>query len=299
MKLKYRFILGCLLILAGCNYSKKQQDKIVVPPDILNQGINEVSEQAMQKIIENISSPVEIAALIKKKGSSFNKALLASTDNVSNYNSLLQKAIALGIFGADLGYLNMYNKTGSVMENLSTIRELSNDLKIGQFFDFTTIKRMASSKNNLDSLMYISVHSFNEMDKYLRENKRGNLSALMVSGVWIEGLFMVTQVAKTNNDKQLAEKIGEQKIMLDNLMLILKNYSNDPNFKVYVDEFEKLKAEFAFVKITYEMGEPEAVEKNGKLIIIQHEKSQVIMNDEILKKLIDITEQVRDKLIKG
>jgi hypothetical protein len=42
---------------------------------------------------------------------------------------------------------------------------------------------------NLDSLIFISVHSFNQMDDYLRTNKRGNLSALIITGTWIEGLL--------------------------------------------------------------------------------------------------------------
>lgn len=298
MRKSFILFIVCGAFLVSCN-GKKQQDNIKVPEDILNQGINEISEQAMQKIIDNVSSPVEIAALIKNMGIPFSKNYLAPTDYVSSYNTNLQKALALGIYGSDLGYLNMYNKTGTVLENLSTIRDLSNDLKVGQFFDFSTIKRLATNKTNLDSLMYISVHSFNEMDKYLRSNKRGNLSALMVAGVWLEGLYLITQVEKTTNDKQLSEKIGEQKIMMDNLILILRNYENDASFKPYLEDFEKIKKEFAEVKITYELGEPEAIEKDGKLMIIQHEKSIVHISDEVLKKIIMLTEEVRNKLIKS
>lgn len=293
------FLLAISVVLLwNCSQKTQQYNNIVVPEDILNQGINEITDQAMQKIIDNISSPVEVSALIKKVGVPFDKSLLASTKYVSNYNTSFQKSVALGIFGADLGYLNMYNKTGSVIENLSTIRDLSEDLKIGQFFDFNTIKRLASSKSDLDSLMFISVHSFNQMDKYLRENKRGNLSALMITGVWLEGMYLVTQVVKKYPDKQLIEKIGEQKIILDNLMLILKNYSNDIKFVEYIAEIEKVRTEFSKVKIYFEMGEPEALEQDGKLTIIQHETSIVNISEETLKKIIIVTEEVRNKLIK-
>ena len=298
MKSKVLIIFSTMLLFWNCSHNSQQQNNIVVPEDILNQGINEITDQAMQKIIDNISSPVEVAALMKKVGVPFSKSLLASTQYVSNYNTSFQKATALGIFGADLGYLNMYNKTGTVIENLSTIRDLSDELKIGQFFDFNTLKRLASSKSDLDSLMFISVHSFNQMDKYLRENKRGNLSALMISGVWLEGMYLVTQVVKQYPDKQLIEKIGEQKIILDNLMLILKNYSNDVKFNEYIADIEKVRTEFAKVKIYFEMGEPEAVEQAGKLTIIQHETSIVTISDEVLKKIIAVTEEVRNKLIK-
>lgn len=297
--MKHHLLTGfVLLFFWGCGQKTQNLSNIVVPEDILNQGINEITDQAMQKIIDNIASPVEVAGLLKKTGVPFNRSLLAPTSYASAYNSAFQKAAALGIFGADLGYLNMYNKTGSVIENLSAIRDIAEDLKIGQFFDFPTLKRLASSRENLDSLMFISVHSYNQMDKYLRENQRGNLSALMIAGVWVEGLYLVTQVVKQYPDKQLIEKIGEQKIILDNLMIILKNYSNDPKFNEYISDMEKIYAEFRNVKIYFEIAEPEAVEKDGKLTIIQHETSIVKMPDETLKKITAVTEEIRNKLIK-
>ena len=145
--------------------------------------------------------------------------------------------------------------------------------------------------------MYISVHSFNQMDKYLRDNKRGNLSALIITGVWIEGLYLATQVASERESDQLSERIGEQKLILADLMLVLKNYNADPYFAKLNASLEEMKAEFSEVKITYEMGEPEAVEKDGMLTIVQNEKSVVHINKEQLKSIIAKTEKVRNILI--
>jgi len=81
-------------------------------------------------------------------------------------------------------------------------------------------------------------------------------------------------------------------------MIILKNYSNDPKFNEYISDMEKIYAEFRNVKIYFEIAEPEAVEKDGKLTIIQHETSIVNMPDETLKKITAVTEEIRNKLIK-
>jgi len=257
----------------------------------------EVSGQAMNEIIENISSPVEIAALLKKVGAPFSNKYLASTDKAENFTSANQQALNLGVYGADLGYINMYSKTSNVVSYLRSIKKLSDDVKVGQFFDFTTLKRLASNNQNLDSLMYISVHSFNQMDKYLRDNKRGNLSALIITGVWIEGLYLATQVAAERESEALSERIGEQKLILGDLMLVLKNYNSDPYFAKLNTSLEEMKSEFSEVKITYEMGDPEAVEKDGMLTIVQNEKSVVHITKEQLKSIIAKTAKVRNELI--
>jgi hypothetical protein len=192
----------------------------------------------------------------------------------------------------------MYNKTTAVVDYLTAIKTLADNIKVGQFFDFTTLKRLATNNQNLDSLMYISVHSFNEMDNYLHSNNRTNLSALIVSGVWIEGLYLGTQVYKTSPDELLSERIGEQKLTLDQLILILGNFSGDKQYRNLVQELGKLKEVYDGITISTVYGEPEMIEENGTLTIVQNTKSVVEISADQLDKIVEITEEVRNRLIK-
>ena len=257
-----------------------------------------VSEQAMEDIISNISSPVEMSSLIKESGVQFNYKYLNSTDNIDNYNTGFIQALNLGILGADLGYLNMYNKTGTVLSYITSIKTLADNLKVGQFFDFSMLKRLATNSDNLDSLMYISVSSFDQMDVFLRENNRSDVSALIVTGVWLEGLFLATQVVSDTPNKEIAERIGEQKLILNDLLLILNNYKRDKKFYDLIERINKIKALFKDVSITYEVGEPEAVEVDGVLTIIQNETSVVNITDEQIKAITAEVEEVRNFIVK-
>ena len=51
---------------------------------------------------------------------------------------------------------------------------------------------------------------------------------------------------------------------------------------------------YAGVKITYEVGQPQTVEKDDTLMVVQSESSHVNMSDETLYKIIEITEQIRN-----
>ncbi len=299
----FRYILIILiiplLIICSCS-SGGSGDYIKEAPDSLTNQEDEpleIESATMENIVQNIASPVEMAALIKSLGVPYSKDYLSSTKDVDSYASAKTKALNLGVYGADLGYINMYGKTGSVLDYISAIKSLADDINVGQFFDFQTLKRLSSNSQNIDSLMYISVNSFNKMDNYLREHKRGDLSALMVTGVWIEGLYLGTQVAKDNPSEKLSQTIGEQKTILNQLMLILGNYKNDAFIKDIIDDIKKIKHEFDGVKISVEMGEPESVVKDGKLTIVQHEKSTVHMTDEQLTAIIETAKDVRNKLV--
>lgn len=288
--------LAAAIIITGCRSGNRQAD-LSVPDSVLNQGLA-MSEDVMQDIVQNISSPVEMAALIKELGVEYSNRYLSPTDRVDDLTASFQQAFNLGIYVADLGYLNMYNKTTAVVDYLTAIKTLADNIKVGQFFDFNTLKRLATNNENLDSLMYISVHSFNEMDEYLHANNRTNLSALIVSGVWLEGLYLGTQVYRTSPDEQLAERIGEQKLTLDQLVLIVDKFTGERQYQTLADELARLKEIYDDINITTEYGEPEMIEENGMLTIVQNEKSIVDINAEQLELIAQTTEEIRNRLIK-
>jgi hypothetical protein len=291
-------LLGACIYVIYINSSLRNDENLNVPFEEINKDVVDIEGEAVKSITENISSPVEIAALIKNMGVPFSKDYLAPTEFTANYNTNYAQAFALGVFSADLGYLNMYNKTGSVLDYLTTIKDLADAINVGQYFDFTTLKRLASNSSNVDSLKYISVHSFNQMDQSLRQRKRGNLSALIIAGAWLEGIFITVQVAKIQPDPKLSDKIGEQKIILADLMTLLVSYAKDPIFKNYVNEFNAIKSKFDEVTITYEQGEPVTIEQNGMLTVVQNDKSIVNMSTAQLNSISATVEGVRNRLIR-
>lgn len=285
----------------GCNGSKEPKEPVDVPPDeslSVNTG-DDSTEQTMADVVENLSSPIEMAKLIKKSGVAFSSDYLAPTDNVDDFNTSFKKAFALGVYGADLGYLNIYNKTSMIVNYISAIKKLSEDLRVSQFFDFEAIKSLATNNENMDSLLYLSVSSFNRMDKHLRENNRSNVSVLVVAGMWIEGAFLATQVAKKSNIFEINERIGEQKLILGELLPQLRRHSSDANFVDLIADFESITEKYKDVKIEYVFDDPIVTEKDGRMIIEQQDKSIVHITDEQLKSIIQIVEEIRNKRTKN
>jgi hypothetical protein len=298
MNKRFLYLLIAIPFVVSCGSSSS--DETEIPDSVKNKiavASGDVDKSVINDLVQNVSSPIEMAALIKKEGVSFSKDYLSDADNVDKFNTAFEKAINLGVYGADLGYMNIYDKTSLIINHITSIKKIAEDLKIGQFFDFSTLKRLASNNENLDSLMYISTSSFNKMDDYLRQNKRGDLSTLMITGVWIEGLYLATQVTLKSKNIEIQNRVGEQKVSLENLMLILKLYEKDNNFAELIKEFNKIKAVYEPVTITVEKGEPTTEEVDGSLMIVQHDKQRVTMPDGHMAKIISVIKEVRNKVI--
>lgn len=286
-------IVLAALILASCGQRSSQNLEVDLSES--ETADLQISPETMTDIIQNIASPIEVAALISSLNIPYSTAYLADPEKLSTNTTSFEMAYSLGALSADLGYLNMYEKTGTAVNYLSSINRLADALQIGQFFDFATIKRLATTASSLDSLMFISINSFNNMDDYLRETDRSNLSAVMIAGVWMEGLYLATQVAVQNSNEDLRTMIGEQKTILNDLLLVLNTYKSEKAIATYIADLETIKAAFADVRITYEKGEPETIEKDGMVLVVQSETSHVVMSDETLQNIIATAEEIRNK----
>jgi hypothetical protein len=301
MKGSLLFILFTVVfVCCSCRNSSNKTTEFIFPEaDSVPIGESEqLSAEAIEEISKNISSPVEIANLLQMMSVPFSPDYLASSIDPNKQTTAFDKAFTLGILGADLGYLNMYEKTGTSIDILSSIRKLAEGIRVGQFFDFEAIKRLSLNKSNLDSLLFLSIDSYTQIDKYLRDNARGQLSSLMIIGVWIEGQYLATQVVGDYPDPILKDRIGEQKIILNDLIMLANPYcSRDPEYNNLCGYLQEIKEKYRDVRITYTLGEPVSVEKEGGLVITQTESSKVDMTDEQLKEIIDATKKIRDKLI--
>jgi len=293
-------LLVALLFSLSCRNSSRNSSEFVFPEaDSVPVGEAEkLSAEAIADIAKNIASPVEIANLLQSLSVPFSPDYLASSVDANKQPTAFDKALALGILGADLGYLNMYEKTGTSINILSDIRKLAEGLKVGQFFDFEALKRLSLNKSNLDSLLFLSIDSYNQIDKYLRDNERGHLSALMIIGVWLEAQHLATQVAEKYPDPILKDRIGEQKIILNDLIMLATPYcTHDNEFISLCKYLQDIKDSYRNVKITFTLGEPVSVEKGGGLVIEQTETSNVEMTDQQLAGITEVTRNIRDRLV--
>ncbi len=287
------------LLCFSCGNSNKRNDFVFPENDVipLDQA-EELSPEAISDIASNITSPVEIANLLLMMDVPFSTDFLASSLEANEKSTLFDKALSLGILGADLGYLNIYEMTGTSINILSSISKLASDLNVSQFFDFETIKRLSLNRNNLDSLLFLSVDSYNQIDDFLRDNGRGNLSSLIIIGMWLEGQYFATQVVGQYPNKQLRDRIGEQKIILNDLILLATPYKSlNVDYGILCGYLNDIKSAYDDVQITYTLGDPIREERNGGLVVTQTETSEVEMTDEQLENIIKITKSVRDKLI--
>lgn len=243
-----------------------------------------------------LPSPYQATYSIKNNEIEFQKSLLNPVNNVSNYTTNFQQALNIGIYGTDLGYLNIYDQIPDVISYFTVIKKLSRELGLENTLQIEILDRIEKNINNKDSLLQLITGTFRHFDYYLKVNNRKDIGVLIITGGWIESIYILSQSAIESKDRQIINRLGEQKHPLDNLIEILSPYYyKSKDFAELIDVLVDLAYEFDGIIYSYTYIESE-VNEAEKLTII-NSKSNVIISEYHLKTIANKIASVRNKII--
>ncbi|MGQ9846362.1 MAG: hypothetical protein ACUVQP_02510 [Bacteroidales bacterium] len=288
-------VIALTTILFSCGGEAKDDQ-------IENKILNSIDSNASTLVkfdntLFSMPSPYEIAFLVKRTNLEYNKGMLNPYNKSHNYITKFDKALNMGIYGSDLGYLTLYEQNSDAIQYFSVIKILSQELNIENAFDKKTVNRIEANIGNKDSLMYIVSTSYRKADQYLKDNNRNDIGVLVLAGGWIESTYMLTQLAKQANKPEILTRIAEQKHPLDNLIKLLSPYYNtSKEYAELTDQLIDLAYDFDGIDITYTYAPPNVDEQN-KLTII-NSKSQVNFTDQQLKTITEKIEKIRSNIVK-
>lgn len=249
-------------------------------------------KETIKKIFYTIPAPMEMASLIQSSGADFDGGLLNDVDNVDNYMTQRGQALNLGMYGADLSYTTMFERSKESLFYLSTVKQLADELGASNIITDDLISRVDGNKENKDSLLNIVSDTFWSLNAKFKEDGMEDISALVISGGWVEALYLATNHVDGND--ALRKRIAEQKYSLDDLVKLINTYDNQENLSEVKADLQKLQEIFAEVEINKEKTET-SQDENGTMVI--GGAKTVTMSDETLAKVKAAVAEVRTKYI--
>ncbi|MFZ9981185.1 MAG: hypothetical protein ACO3FI_04040 [Cyclobacteriaceae bacterium] len=293
--------LSLLILVFSCGPSREQQERAFeesLAGDSLGTLPPGINDEFIERVLQQIPSPLEVSAMLVNSGMKYNPELLNSPDNLGKYNTTFQKALAIGAYGSDLYYTSLYGMNRDELRLINPIKSLSNDLGIGHFFDMATIARLAGSRENMDSLLLVTMQNFNEVNQFLQDKKRSEVSVLMMTGGWLEAMYVLLEAYSTDPTQvALREHIGEQKIILTHLMLLYPYFQHDKNIESLNVDMQQLKSAFEGVEIISNFRESTVEIINGVGVIKDNSTTTVKITRAQVDNIRSVTSALRNKLL--
>jgi len=224
-------LLFSLVLMAACKMNPAE--------NLVGKEIPEKEIIKQETLIEISGYPLPTAFYITEMLIEAKAPYILSISNspkkVVQYFSQKDKALNLGVYGADLSYAATYLMTQETMLFLEAAKQLRDELNVHTTFHENCYERVEDNLENGDSLILIISDSFYDTYKYLVESRKDKLAILVMTGSWIEGLYLTTQIALTaGSNQELLKIILEQESSLEKLLEILEPLNEEEEImKVY------------------------------------------------------------------
>lgn len=276
--------------LTSCGSSSEK----VSNSDDFQKAQEDTLKQQIVDVVDNIPSPTEIPYMLQGTGADFNQSLLNPRTKVDEYATRNDKAaLNLGVYAADIGYLTSYDKTQEAIDYLGAAKTLSENLGVIGAFDVQVLQKFEANISNKDSLSRLLDTTIKKTRDFLQDDNRNKLSALVIAGSFIEGLYISTGLIKTYpkdllpDDKRnevltpLMRVILQQKKSVSELSKMLSSLEQAEPVGTLSSDLKELESAYASLNIEER---------------IRNNEGNLVLTDKNLQDITNIVEKMRKNI---
>jgi hypothetical protein len=239
------------LFLFACSGNKNHSDSVLTTDSAMMAAdtlpYNKMADFKFSFTLANLPSPLDVINTVYNTQVPFDNTLLNPTDNEEKYITAYKKAVNYGVYGVDMAYIAYYGNKQDLYDYYSTAKKMSEGLGLEKTFEKFT-DRFKESADNKDSVMVIVDQAYAETDKYLRTNDRLIVASYILTGSFLESLYISSSLMKTQERgtkyTNTYDKIYEQKLVLTNLVDLFKEFKTK--------EAAELEADLLQIKNVYD-----------------------------------------------
>ncbi len=249
-------------------------------------------------VSKDFPRPSEIPYLVMSTGADYNQTLINSRQNVDAYLAQPDKAaLNLGVYAADMGYLASYEKTQESIEYFGSCRRIADELGIIQGFDPEMVKKVDSSIGNRDSLTAALDEAVDNATVYMNQGHNSKLGALIITGSFVESLFLATGIVKTYPKNAFADPNQGMNVLSGLISVVMKQHkavAEVSSMLTKVDQSEtvtQLIKDFADLQAAYDQLAPlrDQISKGD---------ANLTFNDQTLAGVTKTIEKLRADIVK-
>ncbi len=171
------------------------------------------------KLVKDLPPPSAVPNEIRRIGADFDHGLIADILEMESYLEEEDKAaLNLGIFTTDIGYLIEYGQVEESIEHMKACDQFSETLGLPTAFSDSVIQQYRALKGDTVKLLELWDETEISHEEHFETEGRHTMAALVLTGSFIEGLYLAVKVAQTYHtddmDQRTRDKILEPLVKL-------------------------------------------------------------------------------------
>ena len=243
---KFIYSLLTVLVFVGCDrnqsssasFDDDEYKDVVLGEDLIRIGMPDKLDFLINDLV--ISDEM-IGLLAAEDKTLFDVSLLNASENVKFYSTTKNKAVCMGVYGAELNYLIHFGQTQYSMKYMIASKQLADQIGVAMAFDQQAVEEYQTNAENRDSLISIIFGVYDNARRMLKNEEQFMLSSLVIFGSWIENMYIATEMfgrtKSTALKSKLVTSILEQKGYMEKILEAIKLLDEGDN--VFVTDIIK------------------------------------------------------------
>ncbi len=288
MKIVY-FIFLFEICFVSCNNISEQQ------VDDYSETQNNTLLKSNEAVLYSVPAPTFVSSVLKSYGNIFDSHLLYETRNKVPQAALTsQQTLNLGVYIIDFSYTYLFGQEQLSLIYLSKFDVIMNELNLKSPETTGALIRLRENINNNDSVKKIVNDYQSKLGNYFINEDRDALGLYVLSGMYIEGLYLTLGSYKDiKNKKQMinykddrfAQLLLQEETQLSNLLDLWK-VMDHPDAAKIISKLTLIRESFDELNITYDTHV-----KTNKIIRLNFDRSKI-------EKMNDAIGKIRQQIIK-
>lgn len=220
------FLAIGVFMLSACNMKRKSSGDSDQNGEKLEKAR---VEQDVREFVYPLPTTFEVTEMLNRVGAAYILTLSNPISSVERYLTEKSKAVNLGVYSADLSYASTYNQKQATIDYMDVSKKLIDALNISGAISPDIIEKIEAKQDDKDALVNLITNTFYDTYEFLNQADRGSVSMLVLSGSWVEALYIVTHITEdTFKNKEMVKIVMDQKASLNTLMNLMAVVKDKP-----------------------------------------------------------------------
>ena len=198
-----------------------------------------------------LPAPLQVVSALNVQKIPYKPELISDIPQDLEGNKEYQIALNLGVTTIDLGYSTVYGDYQMGINYATKVKELMDLLGIRSALQSAMIKRFENNANNVDSLSSIILQAYSASHEHFQLNEREGIGLLILTGCFIEGLYLATGVDQALSNRQIHGLIALHKEYSANILLLLHYYRSSDDVESLLVKLRALSLELENLNYKY------------------------------------------------
>ena len=196
--------VSCLFLFQSCSTCSRQQtlENITIDLDLADFPVDSFYFNMGSKVLYTLPTPIEASMLVKNWGIPYPE-LLNDPANASKYLTKQKMAVNFGVYATDIICAGLYEQAQTVLQYKQAVQQLAEGLGLQSAVDRQMLEKLEANITNKNELMQIIADIYASCSEFLSEDDRDFYALAVLSGGWVEGMYIATNMVDENNVKDV------------------------------------------------------------------------------------------------